>query len=296
MWVCAGATVPADQPRQKDPANKLGQYYCWNRTYDVNLGRWTTPDPVATPWWNLFDYCDIDVTTQSDSSGLSGGVLIKDGKHIIGVPLTRDDIPKGARWVDVHDPHQEVYVTSKARVKFFLFLGLLTFLTGNEYASPLFVKRPSGTDAGEEAEGPIGPIIGGDKDSVGGRFAIPPGCDVRGTVHTHPRYGKERRPPGPSIEDIVDLISRVKEGQREGFVVAGPCLYLVQLDGATDKDIGKIKGAYSNAFQQCMDSGPRDHNAVVRCTDKAIRAVAIGYGIRVYVSCSNWRRLARIVD
>jgi len=27
--------------------NRLGQYYAWNRTYDINLGRWTTPDPVA---------------------------------------------------------------------------------------------------------------------------------------------------------------------------------------------------------------------------------------------------------
>ncbi len=24
--------------------NKLGQYHCWNRTYDVSTGRWTTPD------------------------------------------------------------------------------------------------------------------------------------------------------------------------------------------------------------------------------------------------------------
>ena len=50
--------------------NHLGQYYCWNRTYDINLGRWTTPDPVASPWWNLFDYCLAASTSSTDSSGL----------------------------------------------------------------------------------------------------------------------------------------------------------------------------------------------------------------------------------
>ena len=50
--------------------NRLGQYYCWNRTYDINLGRWTTPDPVATPWWNLFDYCISDPVSSADANGL----------------------------------------------------------------------------------------------------------------------------------------------------------------------------------------------------------------------------------
>ncbi|MBK9976308.1 MAG: hypothetical protein IPP14_16195 [Planctomycetes bacterium] len=27
---------------------KLGSYLCWNRIYDVFMGRWTTPDPAAT--------------------------------------------------------------------------------------------------------------------------------------------------------------------------------------------------------------------------------------------------------
>ena len=50
--------------------NRLGQYYCWNRNYDVNLGRWTTPDPVATPWWSLFDYVFGRSTQRVDFRGL----------------------------------------------------------------------------------------------------------------------------------------------------------------------------------------------------------------------------------
>ena len=50
--------------------NRLGQYYCWNRTYDLNLGRWTTPDPVATPWWNLGDYTRGMPTRPTDPNGL----------------------------------------------------------------------------------------------------------------------------------------------------------------------------------------------------------------------------------
>ncbi|MCZ2078182.1 MAG: hypothetical protein LC130_24690, partial [Bryobacterales bacterium] len=37
---------------------------------DINTGRWTTPDPVATPWWNLFDYCSAKLSRRSDPSGL----------------------------------------------------------------------------------------------------------------------------------------------------------------------------------------------------------------------------------
>ncbi len=48
--------------------NRLGQYYCWNRTYDVNLGRWTMPDPVASPWWNLA-FCSRPLQA-SDPTGL----------------------------------------------------------------------------------------------------------------------------------------------------------------------------------------------------------------------------------
>ncbi|MCC6149080.1 MAG: hypothetical protein IT461_02425 [Planctomycetes bacterium] len=48
----------------------MGQYYAWNRTYDINTGRWTTPDPVATPWTNLQEYVGNNSTQRHDSRGL----------------------------------------------------------------------------------------------------------------------------------------------------------------------------------------------------------------------------------
>ncbi len=56
-------------------ANKLGQYYCWNRTYDIATGRWTTPDPVATPWWNLVAYVGDAPTQGSDPSGCAAAAV-----------------------------------------------------------------------------------------------------------------------------------------------------------------------------------------------------------------------------
>ena len=52
-------------------ANKLGQYYAWNRIYDVNMGRWTTPDSVELTFWNLFDYVGGVVLQTSDPTGLA---------------------------------------------------------------------------------------------------------------------------------------------------------------------------------------------------------------------------------
>lgn len=50
--------------------NALGQYHCWNREYDVLMGRWTTPDPAASPDFNLSDYALCSPLILSDSSGL----------------------------------------------------------------------------------------------------------------------------------------------------------------------------------------------------------------------------------
>ncbi|MBX3475676.1 MAG: hypothetical protein KF754_15000 [Planctomycetes bacterium] len=50
--------------------NELGTCYCWNRTYDVFMGRWTTPDPAATPWGNLWDYCMLRANQLVDATGL----------------------------------------------------------------------------------------------------------------------------------------------------------------------------------------------------------------------------------
>ncbi|GIK53094.1 MAG: hypothetical protein BroJett014_20670 [Planctomycetota bacterium] len=49
--------------------NRLGQYYCWNRLYDVNLGRWTTPDPLAQ-YDNLQIYINGKPAGQIDATGL----------------------------------------------------------------------------------------------------------------------------------------------------------------------------------------------------------------------------------
>lgn len=61
----------ADNHERAGLVNKLGQYYCWNRIYDINTGRWTTPDPVASPWWDLFEYCVSRPIQRSDPKGLA---------------------------------------------------------------------------------------------------------------------------------------------------------------------------------------------------------------------------------
>ncbi len=100
MWVCAGAALPADQPRQKDPANKLGQYYCWNRLYDVNLGRWTTPDPVASPWWNLY----FDTQLYSSRTQAQHGYLSNGGAKVCG--------PDATSWLAAELQRAQFYVNA----------------------------------------------------------------------------------------------------------------------------------------------------------------------------------------
>ncbi|MCC6575150.1 MAG: hypothetical protein IT462_15345, partial [Planctomycetes bacterium] len=56
--------------RQGASINLVGSYYCWNRIYSPYFGRWTTPDPLSSPWWNLWDYCGTSPTGMSDSLGL----------------------------------------------------------------------------------------------------------------------------------------------------------------------------------------------------------------------------------
>ena len=55
--------------------NALGQYHCWNREYDVLMGRWTTPDPAADPWWGLLDYCFDEPLSNDDPDGLSLSIV-----------------------------------------------------------------------------------------------------------------------------------------------------------------------------------------------------------------------------
>ena len=51
-------------------SNQAGWYYAWNRIYDIYTGRWTSPDPAASPWSNLQDYVGGNPISRSDPSGL----------------------------------------------------------------------------------------------------------------------------------------------------------------------------------------------------------------------------------
>ncbi len=66
-WTTTGATRPGCDAASEQ--NKLGNYYCWNRIYEPSTGRWTTPDPAASPWANL-NCCGHNLLQRSDPSGL----------------------------------------------------------------------------------------------------------------------------------------------------------------------------------------------------------------------------------
>ncbi|MEZ5991908.1 MAG: hypothetical protein R3E76_06110 [Planctomycetota bacterium] len=51
--------------------NETGAYHCYNREYDITTGRWTTPDPAASPWGNLQDYVGSRPIDRNDPGGLS---------------------------------------------------------------------------------------------------------------------------------------------------------------------------------------------------------------------------------
>ena len=79
-----------------------GWYYCWNRMYDPQLGRFTSPDPAASPWSNLTDYTYSSPAIRTDPSGLYStwqdgiaGVLQRLLKAM-GIPaefIPRDGVP-----------------------------------------------------------------------------------------------------------------------------------------------------------------------------------------------------------
>jgi len=62
----SGGSTTGAQPS----INNLGSYHCWNRTYDVFMGRWTTPDPIAKSWPNIWLYAQDAVLLRADPSGL----------------------------------------------------------------------------------------------------------------------------------------------------------------------------------------------------------------------------------
>lgn len=58
-------------PQRSPHARKVGQYHCNNRRYDINQGRWTSPDQDGGGWSNLVDYCNGCGVCGSDPSGLT---------------------------------------------------------------------------------------------------------------------------------------------------------------------------------------------------------------------------------
>ena len=77
------STSPSSVSAQSE-RNKLGNYHCWNRVYDAFMGRWTTPDPTASPWRNHWDYCANNPPTTSDNSGLDP--FVSPTGHPVGSP------------------------------------------------------------------------------------------------------------------------------------------------------------------------------------------------------------------
>jgi hypothetical protein len=59
--------MPPEIPAAPDSP---GTYHAWHRVYDARTGRWTSPDPAATPWWNLQDYVGGQPLTATDPTGL----------------------------------------------------------------------------------------------------------------------------------------------------------------------------------------------------------------------------------
>ena len=62
-----GGVIEGAQPGN----NKSGQHQMHNRIYDINTGRWTSPDPAASPWSNLNSYVGQNPISRSDPSGLN---------------------------------------------------------------------------------------------------------------------------------------------------------------------------------------------------------------------------------
>ncbi len=79
--------------------HKLGQYHCWNREYDPATGRWTTPDPAASPFSNLNEYAEARPTALIDSSGLwiisKGLTSVRTGLQVIYQHIHAGDLKLG---------------------------------------------------------------------------------------------------------------------------------------------------------------------------------------------------------
>lgn len=62
--------------------NKLGQYHCNNRQYDIKQGRWISPDQAARPWFDLFDYAECQRIQRMDPTGLEISVNSTDSSDL----------------------------------------------------------------------------------------------------------------------------------------------------------------------------------------------------------------------
>ncbi|MBX3458590.1 MAG: hypothetical protein KF696_01345 [Planctomycetes bacterium] len=93
-WLWAGyhyrpPVAGFSDPEGQDPGvygkqngqNQAGTYDCWNRVYEPQTGRWTTPDPLQDTWVNVHSYSSNFPTRQSDPNGLQD--TTNDKEHVV---------------------------------------------------------------------------------------------------------------------------------------------------------------------------------------------------------------------
>ena len=68
VWDFLGNDLAGEQADSK--LNKAGLYYLHNRMYDPTMGRFLTPDPLAAPFYNLYEYASHRPLDLSDPTGL----------------------------------------------------------------------------------------------------------------------------------------------------------------------------------------------------------------------------------
>ncbi len=69
--VYAGGTTGGQTTGRQTGHNFTGQYYTLHRHYDPYTMRWTSPDPAASPCYNLFGYCGNNPAGFFDPDGLA---------------------------------------------------------------------------------------------------------------------------------------------------------------------------------------------------------------------------------
>jgi RHS repeat-associated protein len=77
--------------------NMAGTYHAGAREYDPSIGRWTTPDPVALPWRNLFHYVRHRPLSKNDPSGLTTWRISESLDSLDNGGSPEDDLGDGAK-------------------------------------------------------------------------------------------------------------------------------------------------------------------------------------------------------